>query len=470
MRRSRPVRVALFVAITSSGASTARAEVETSTRTLAKPAPAYAPAPDAPLDEGVEKRARPDYDGRPERPPSAGEVMLWVPRVLFSPVYLVTEFVVRRPIGFVLTEIEKARAWEFVIDIFTFDDRRIGIVPTFFVQFDLRSSVGLYLFWNDLWFDGNQLRSNFAFGGERWWLLSVRDRIRIREDLETELGFVFLQRPDQVFAGTGAGIRVEDSSRFLEQTIEGRAAIRSYGWRQSRVEWSARIARHRFDGDSAGFDDPSLDDAIELGFFERPNGLETGYTVLSQQLLAVVDSRRRGLRTSGTGLRGEARLEAAVDLEHPGRAAWMTYGGRLAGFLDVGDNHIFGLGARIESQAPFRDRTIPFTELSRPGSGPFEMSGFTPGVLRGRSSAVATVEYRWPIWVLVDGSLHVSAGNVFDDALGSFAAEKLRLSYGVGLRSSDRDNPFTLVLAFGTRTFDQGTNLESVRFAFGTGF
>lgn len=465
---ARPAR-AQPSAPTSTATTTQAATTATPTTTEGpKPEPTYHPAPDAPLADDAHKRPRPDY-GEDSPPPSVGEALLWVPRVLFSPVYLVTEFVIRRPVGFLVTEIEKIRAWEVVIDFFTFDHRRIGIVPTFFVQFDLRSSAGLYVFWNDFGFEGNDIRSNFAFGGEQWWLFSLRDRLRFGDVNEAELGFYYRQRPDQVFAGTGSDVDVEDSSRFLQRTIEGRASFRRRIWRQSELMWSARIGQHRFDGSVAGFGDPALDDALRLGFFEAPSALSSGYTVLGQELRAVVDSRPTGLRSHGTGVRAEAYFDVALDLEAPSRRRWLTFGGLVGGFVDVGSNHVVGSTLRVESQAA-ADGEIPFTELVQPDRSPFEMAAFTPGVLRGPSLMVATLEYRYPIWVLIDGSVHVSAGNVFDEALSDFAWNRLRMSFGLGLRSSDRDNPVTVVLAFGTQTFEKGAAVESARVAFGVGF
>ena len=43
------------------------------------------------------RRAVPDYDGRPDRR-TAGDVAIWIPRVVLYPVHLVTEYVLRRPL------------------------------------------------------------------------------------------------------------------------------------------------------------------------------------------------------------------------------------------------------------------------------------------------------------------------------------------------------------------------------------
>ncbi|MCZ7685087.1 MAG: hypothetical protein M5U28_42485 [Sandaracinaceae bacterium] len=83
-------------------------------RCRSRPATARADPPEAQagaleeeaLAEG-ERRPVPDYDGRPARGTDAEDVALWIPRVIFSPLYLVTEYVLRRPIGFVMTELER---------------------------------------------------------------------------------------------------------------------------------------------------------------------------------------------------------------------------------------------------------------------------------------------------------------------------------------------------------------------------
>src|ERR1700722_16456517 len=61
-------------------------------------APALPPSP---------KRALPDYGGEPSHA-SAGDAALWVPRVIFYPVYLVSEYVIRRPLGAAESAAERA--------------------------------------------------------------------------------------------------------------------------------------------------------------------------------------------------------------------------------------------------------------------------------------------------------------------------------------------------------------------------
>src|SRR5882672_4084403 len=55
-----------------------------------------------------EPRELPDYDGRGGQPTTPGKVLLWVPRIAFFPFYLVSEYVVRRPLGWLITSAEHA--------------------------------------------------------------------------------------------------------------------------------------------------------------------------------------------------------------------------------------------------------------------------------------------------------------------------------------------------------------------------
>jgi hypothetical protein len=62
--------------------------------------------PSAAVHESDAKRPVPDYDGRADEPATTGDVLLWFPRVVLFPLYLVSEFVIRRPIGALATVVE----------------------------------------------------------------------------------------------------------------------------------------------------------------------------------------------------------------------------------------------------------------------------------------------------------------------------------------------------------------------------
>ena len=87
--------------------------------------------------------------------------------------------------------------------------------------------------------------------------------------------------------------------------------------------------------------------------------------------------------------------------------------------------------------------------------------------LEGRSGLAAVAQYEWPIWVWLNGALHVAAGNVFDRHFDHLDLDKLRFSGGLGLRTSGIDYHFELLVAAGTAPFDEGAAFEAVRVVFG---
>lgn len=450
---------------------------------------AQTPEPvDPPIDDDDE-RELPDYDGR-EDPTTAGDVLIWVPRVILSPLYFVSEFVIRRPLGWFVTTAEEKKWPTKVIDFFTFgEERKAGIVPTGLLDFGLRASVGLYFFWNDAGFEGHKLRAHAAFGGTDWLKLTVAERVEFWDkDHEIGLRGEFLTRPDSVFHGFGPSSRDEDESRYKFRRLEGGLTYDARLWRSSEFRSFISVRDVTFDGDVGCCGERTLLRRVQEGAFDVPPGLDDGYTVALQGVMAELDTRPRRFPNElpdasdfvsppGTGLKIQVRGEHATGLRDTPRASgaeplrhhWVKYGATVGGYLDLtGDQRVVGLSVIADFADPLDEHgEIPFTEQVTLG-GDRPLRGFLPGRLVDRSAAVALFEYQWPIWVWMDGALHYGVGNVFGEHLESFEAKLLRQSFGLGLRSnSSRDHVFEILLAFGTRSFDDGAGIENVRFVLG---
>jgi hypothetical protein len=97
------------------------------------------------------------------------------------------------------------------------------------------------------------------------------------------------------------------------------------------------------------------------------------------------------------------------------------------------------------------------------------MPGLYTGRLVDRSAAVATLQYNWPIWSWLAGTLQVATGNVFGDHLDDFKLSLLRMSAALGIQSTGvSDNALHVLIGIGSETFDHGGQVDSVRIAFGT--
>ena len=494
------------------------AEAEKASAPEDDPAP-QAPAPkketsDQPAIDADDERPVPDYDGRGDDPTTAGEVLLWVPRVILSPVYLVTEYVIRRPLGWFATAVEKEQLFKGARDLFTFGpDNNIAVIPTGLIDFGFRPSIGAFVFWNDFLAEDNDLRLRAAYGfdGLDWWTLAAANRIKLSHDQELSLRGSYIGRSDFVFYGLGpsaAGDEARYSARIFEGGLRYEADLTACRLpdivkpgshcRTSQVRTYGFVRDASFDLATGSGDEPTVAEEIADGRFAAPPGSADGYTTFHQGLELVLDSRlRRYTHVSSRGEPLEERLEGSDHVSPPGtgvklalrgehaaglrrsppselngseRLQWVKYGATLGGFVDLtGEQRVVGLSLIADFADPLEGTSeIPFTEQVQLG-GARPLRGFLQGRLIDRSSAVARLEYRYPIWVWLDGALHYSVGNVFGKHLDGFEAGLLRQSFGLGFRTTNsRDNTFEVLTAFGTETFDDGGGIDNFRLVIGT--
>src|SRR3954469_13802252 len=140
-RRALGAAVCAVIAVSSTALA---AEPEAAAKPAAQSKPSAEPSP---------KRQLPDYGNRGKDPVTVGDVALWVPRIILSPVYLVTEYGIRWPLGHVIAAAERAKVPELLYNFFFFGPQHsAGIAPVGFVDFGFRPSVGLYAFWDNAGF------------------------------------------------------------------------------------------------------------------------------------------------------------------------------------------------------------------------------------------------------------------------------------------------------------------------------
>jgi hypothetical protein len=445
------------------------------------PGPGESPAGDPPLDE--EERPLPDFDGRGEDPTTFGDVAIWVPRVALSPLYLVSEFVIRRPLGWLVTTAEEQKWPAILVDFFTFGpERQAGVIPTGLIDFGFRPSVGLYFFWNDFIADDNHLRLRGAWGGSNWLGLTVADRVDLGDEETVALRGELEHRPDWVFHGIGPRSGQDDEGHFFKRLYDGNLRYERRLPRSSSFRSTIGIRDVSTDSTADG---PSVAQLLASGAYPSPPGMDEGYTIAYQSVELGLDTRaRRNLEDPregsdfvsppGTGIRISARGEHASTLSRaasaPVHPEWIRYSATLGGFVDVtGEQRALGLLFVLDFVDPVTPGAeVPFTEQVRLG-GDYVMQGGLEGRLVGRSASVMRFEYQWPAWVWVDGTAFYEVGNVFGEHLDGFSLDLLRSSFGFGVRTvGSRDHPFQTMVAFQTEPFDAGHEVETVRFVFGT--
>jgi outer membrane protein assembly factor BamA len=388
--------------------------------------------------------------------------------VLF-PLWVVSEYVIRKPLGWAVINAERANLHNVLLDFFTFGpDRDGGIVPTALFDFGFRPSVGLYFFWDNAGFQGHDLRLYAATGGTDWLKASFADRIAFGPRTLLEQRVLALSRPDFLYAGQGWNSSNDALGRYASKRYEASIGISrqlsAFGWFNGFVG----VRRATFEGNSC-CDDPSITRRVAQGAYALPSGFDDGYSIARQGLSVELDTRtpRPG---PGSGVRAVLRGEHAARLTGASARQFVRFGGSLSGFWDVTNyNRVLSLSVAASFADPVADdsRDIPFTEAVQLG-GEEPLRGFLEGRLVDRSALVARLGYAWPIWALLDGSLQAELGNVFAEHLQDFAPDRTRLSFGLGLRSAGRrDHPFEILIGTGTTPLEDGAQLDSFRLVFG---
>jgi hypothetical protein len=421
----------------------------------AQDAPA-APAPAA-------HRAVPDYDSREAPASDVEDALRWIPRVLTSPLYLVSEVFLRGPLGVLARWAEDARVVQSIIDFFTFgpnDD--IMILPTLFADFGFLPSVGLTGRWRNFLGPSNRLSAQLTTFGVDF--LSARGAITIFTggDVSVFAQGGYLRRPDLLLGGqlldppqtTNARYAIERGDAEIGYTL------RAHG--RSSVGASVVFQTASF-GDTSYGPDPSIVALVNRTGATLPPGFAHGYSVGIARVHAAIDTRMP-IDVPAAGVRLALYGDLAMALSGLPGSRWFRFGGDALAATDVlGGRRILSLGLDVSAIVPTSGSTLPFDQsIDLGGLGP--MPGFLPGQVRGGSAVALTLGYEWPVWAMLHARLYAAFGNAFGLALEGFSIERMRMSFGLSFHPPDTgDQPFEAGIGIGTEPIADGADIASVR-------
>jgi hypothetical protein len=360
---------------------------------------------------------------------------------------------------FVVTA-ERGRWPEHVLD---YVNGPIGIIPTGLIDVGMHPTAGFYFWWNDAVATNNQIRASGSFGADVITATLV-DRVNIPDSgWQLWVRGALSRRGDPKFYGIGPGTRFDDAARYEDHRIEGSAGASYRFAGLSRVRFEAGMRKVDF-GDNPCCDDPSIPEAVAMGLFPLPPGFaEGGYRGPFSRLQLVLDSRPEAPASGvALALEGEQGSDTRTD------RVWLRASATLSGSLELGKPHrVASLILHAAMAEPLEGDDVPFTELaSLGGSGP--LPGFLAGRLIGRSAVAATLQYEWPIWAYLTGVFQAGTGEVFGNHFEGLELSRMRGSVGMGVRSVGvGDHRVELLVALGTRPFDDGGSIDSVRFVIG---
>lgn len=418
---------------------------------------------------GKAKRKLPNYDNRGGPHPSPVRKALWVPRILLAPAYLITEYVVRRPLGAAVTAAEKAKLPEALYNWLMVGPTNVGVVPFFLVDFGFEPSVGLYAYWDDVGFPGHQLRLRGSTWGPHWLSGTVTERFHPAPGLELMLTGTATRRPDYTFYGLGPEARENARVRYGANSVDTYVQTRYAFLPRSLLEVAAGYRGVSFK--DSDYDDAHLIDAVNAGRLPQPAGFDEGYRAAVARARVALDSR--GHARSNTGVRFELAGEAGASqhvavAERGASAGWQRYRATLGGFLGLArSERLLSLDVSAQLAEPLGSRYVPFTELAALG-GSVWLSGFRSGRLRDQSSFVVMARYSWPVWMWLRGSLQGGFGNVFGARFEGFNPALSRGSLAMGFEGyTSQDSVLEALVGFGTETFESGADLNTARIIIG---
>lgn len=423
-----------------------------------------------PPPSALERRPLPDY-GRAPEPEEPAEALLWIPRILFLPVHLALEYLVRLPLGWVLRAIELERLDAIFrpaeMPQLARREARWSLLPRVRYDYGLQPSAGLALRVHDS-SERLQLRVGFAFWGKEQALGDLHASVRF-DATSLALDVLGSYRSDGIFHGLGWSAPPSPRARYAEARGGGGVTFTGQPWRRTAIASGVRARVVRFDDTSfQQGDDVSIDQAIASGAIEAPPGYPGGYTALETWLRVVLDTRSHDDWVHASGLRAEVFGAWAIDLERGIDASWARAHAEVELALEVLRDRTISLRSVVAIAEPLGALAVPFTEQVWLGGELSRMPGFLPGRLIDESAVTLGIAWRYAIWAWIDAALFVDVGNVFGSLFEDFELERLRISFGTALMAHDEDD-FALLLAFGTEPFVLGTDLRSVRFAFSIG-
>jgi hypothetical protein len=186
------------------------------------------------------------------------------------------------PVGALSTTAEKNHWPTAAFDFFVFGpEHRGGVVPTFFLDFGLRPSIGLHFFWNDTFVRDNRFTADVAWGGSNWVTVALGDRYSFNPADSLAIGARWARRPDNLYYGIGPEVDVSTDARTRYGTDVVSGGIEfEHAQRILQIKAAARIDRTVFRGYSC-CSDPTLNERVAAGELPAPPGFQENTTAAS---------------------------------------------------------------------------------------------------------------------------------------------------------------------------------------------
>lgn len=413
-------------------------------------------APRARADDAPPPQNSDDYRGRTPYT-RADEVAAWIPRVLFSPLYFVTEYGLRLPVYEFLQWADRHNVIPYVNDVVLKPTKDVRWNPVVVVDVGVFYAGGAMFEFSNLGAKDHTLTLMAAGGGPDAWFFSARDDWKSGPAHVGLHGAAF-SRADRSYYGLGP---------YSENAKVDFAQTRFEGFGYASV---ARGNHFQLQG-SAGFradhTGPSDDDGPSIESRFKTSGVPGfGQTMLAMSMLDLKLDTRENVDVSG-GARLLANATYARDVTDSARTFVSTTVDAEVAAEVMKPDRVLALRGYFRDAIPLGTEPVPFLEQSMLGWR--NHYGFFWGRFRDESALMLELRYRYPVAFFVDMTWIASVGNVFKRDLSDFDPKALTTSLGVGFRTRRTGRrPLELIVAVGSTRFDEAFGVQSVRFYLST--
>lgn len=308
------------------------------------------------------------------------------------------------------------------LDLFLNDERTAGVYPRFSIGGTLSSGIGLTAFDNNLFRRGKEARASYIFAtrGNQVGDIFYRDPSLFGSQWSFETDAFWLDFDEGHFFQGGNRAREEDQTNFkLNQLIwDATIGRRLFG------DWSAAVTGRLIIADARPSDRlPGTPSFI--------TGNNTSMTALAVEPSLRYDSRDNPFRpTTGWFMESAFTYTDQVDRD---QFRYLGYRVEVQRYIPVfhGDRVLL-LRAYLAKQDGIGGSAIPFYELNLLdlNNG---LRGFDRGRWQDQGALLFNIEWRFPIWQDVEGSLFLDEGQVFRN-YRDIGLQHFRYSAGGGIR------------------------------------
>lgn len=308
-------------------------------------------------------------------------------------------------------------------DILTSDNGSSGIVPTY----SARTGGGLMFYQKLSQQSYLTLEATIGVKQRKKFQGSINGIRLGNATLGLTAAYQFLT--NEKFYGLGNESRKNDESNYAIKQISFEMPI-AYNFNKSfsinaMVGFESNKIEDGKDKNIPSTTDPDLYSEATLP------GLTTDVELSKVKLMLSYDGKNHpGRPTSGL----EFSLSGGVYNEIGGnefgfyKTSW-----NAATYLNLFYNRVLVLRLAGEITEPLSDRIVPFYHFSEIGQQG-TVRGFQRGRFRGPDMILGSIEYRYPIWHVIDFTLFVDAAKVSQNILDELNLDDYHTGYGAGIR------------------------------------